>query len=429
MLRSFDVIVIGVGAMGSSACWHLGRRGARVLGLEQFDIPNSMGSSHGESRMIRLCYYEHPDYVPLLRRAYELWRELESRSGKSLLHLTGGLYMGPATSEFMTGTLRAAREHDLPHDMLDLDAIGARFPQFRLRRDDIGVFEPNAGVLLPEAVISAQAELALRSGAEIHARETVREWSADDRSVTVRTDRGHYAADRLVICGGAWSAGLINHGGVLPLDERAGTEARGVLPLDERAGTEARGAAALPLTVTRQTLAWVWPPRPELFELGRLPVWAIGHGDGTLHYGFPMLKGGASRPGFKIAHHAHGPATDPDRIERETGPDDLAPIRQAIRDFVPDADGPLLSMRVCMYTSTPDGHFIIDCHPLHQRVSIACGFSGHGFKFASVVGEILADLAMHGRTSHPIGFLGLSRFGAAGPPAAGGGVLPPARHP
>jgi sarcosine oxidase len=386
MPRSFDVIVIGIGAMGSSACWHLARRGASVLGLEQFDIPNAMGSSHGESRMIRLCYYEHPDYVPLLRRAYELWRELESRSGQTLLHLTGGLYMGPAASEFITGTLLAARKHQLPHDLLDGEAIRTRYPQFHLRDDDVGIFEPNAGFLLPEAIISAQAELALRSGAVIHAREPVRDWSVERESVIVRTDRGTYVAKHLVICAGPWSGALMQR-------------------------NPGAGSSASPLTVTRQTLAWLWPRRPSLFEMDRLPVWAIGHDDGTLHYGFPMLKGGASRPGVKIAHHARGPAVDPDRIDGATTAADESSLREAIRRFVPEADGPILSMRVCMYTSTPDSHFIIDRLPGRDRATIACGFSGHGFKFASVVGEILADLALDGRTSHPIAFLGAARFG------------------
>ena len=380
MTDRFDVIVVGVGAMGSAACLHLAKRGVRVLGLEQFAIPHSMGSSHGDSRMIRLCYYEHPDYVPLLRRAYELWAELERDAGAKLLHITGGLYMGPPQSEFISGTLRAAREHRLPHEKLDRGQIRERFPQFHVPDDHIGVFEPNAGLLMPERVIGACVELALRHGATIRAQEPVLDWQCDSSAVRVRTTKATYSADRIVFCGGVWSAKLL-------------------------------GEIGVPLVVTRQPVGWVWPKRPELFAIGTLPVWGINNPDGSLHYGFPMLPGAESgRPGLKIAHHFHGAPTTPDTINRMPQPEDEADFRPVLQRFLPDADGPLLSMAICMYTVTPDSHFIIDTHPRHERAIIACGFSGHGFKFASVIGEVLADLALHGRTKLPIEFLGLKRF-------------------
>jgi hypothetical protein len=179
---TFDTIVLGVGAMGSAACFHLAQRGMRVLGLEQFSIPHSRGSHHGDSRMIRLCYYEHTDYVPLLRRAYQLWQELENHSGQRLLHMTGGIYMGDPNSEFIAGTLRAAKHHQLDHDQLSRDDLRKRFPQFHVPDSYIGVWEPNAGFLLPEKVVAAHASLALRHGAELHGHEPALEWSADDRS-------------------------------------------------------------------------------------------------------------------------------------------------------------------------------------------------------------------------------------------------------
>jgi len=379
MPKQYDLIVCGVGAMGSAACAHLAKRGARVLGLEQFGIPHSLGSSHGESRMIRLCYYEHPDYVPLLRRAYELWDQLERESGQKLLHMTGGIYMGPVPprSEFIAGAMRAAQQHGLPHEMLDHAQLRARYPQFHLPDDYVGLFEPNAGFLLPERVVAAHAQSALRHGAELHGHEPVLDWQADSHGVSVRTARANYTADQVIFCGGAWSQRLL-------------------------------GEIGVKLVVTRQVLGWVWPKRPELFALGVLPVWAIDNPDGTQHYGFPMHDG---RPGFKLSHHFHGAPTTAEAIDRIAHPEDEDDFRPTLRRFIPDADGPLLSMVVCMYTNSPDSHFIIDRHPRHERAIIACGFSGHGFKFSSVIGEALADLALHGRTPLPIEFLSLKRFG------------------
>ncbi|MCI0676415.1 MAG: N-methyl-L-tryptophan oxidase [Phycisphaerales bacterium] len=386
MAREYDVIVVGVGAMGSSACYHLAKRGARAMGLEQFGIPHGLGSSHGESRMIRLCYYEHPDYVPLLHRAYALWNDLESEAGRKLLYMTGGLYMGAPDSGFIAGALRAAREHRLPHERLDRPQLKERFPQFALPDDFIGLYEPNAGFLLPELVVATQAELALKHGAELHGHEQVMEWHDDGKRVRMHTARGTYSAKRIVFCGGAWSERLM-------------------------------GGIGVKLMVTRQVLGWVWPKRPEVFEFGRLPVWAIDHPDGTQHYGFPMLgalggAGGAGgRSGLKVAHHFKGEPTTAETIDRIPRASDEDDFRVAVRRFLPEADGPLMSMMVCMYTNSPDSHFIIDRHPKCERAIVACGFSGHGFKFASVVGEALADLALEGQTKLPIGFLGLGRFG------------------
>jgi sarcosine oxidase len=375
-MSGFDVIVVGVGAMGSAACYQLAKRGARVLGLEQFDIPNALGSSHGQSRMIRMAYYEHPDYVPLLRRAYERWDELERESGQKLLYLTGGIYIGPLEGEIVGGSLRSARLHDLPHELLNRQELSDRFPQFHVPDEWVALHEPRAGFLVPERVITAYAQTALRAGAELHGREQVIAWKSDNRGVSVTTNVGEYHADKLLLCGGPWSSCLVQDLGVK-------------------------------LAVTRQVLAWVWPGQPKQFALGEFPVFAVDHLDGTLHYGFPMTE---DYPGFKVAHHAPGAATDPDFVTRGEKPGDQETFRPFLRQMIPDADGPMLSMKVCLYTNSPDHHFIIDRHPLHERVTIACGFSGHGFKFASVVGEILADLALKGSTALPVQFLQLSRF-------------------
>lgn len=374
----WDVIVVGVGAMGSSACWHLARRGVRVLGIDRFSIPNAMGSSHGDSRMIRLCYYEHPDYVPLLHRAYELWRETEQISKRKLLHVTGGLYMGPADtarSDFVTGALQAARQHQLPHEVLDRASIASRYPQFHVPDDFIALYEPNAGFLVPEHVVATHAELALRHGAELRAHEPLQHWRQERDHISIQTARGEERARHVIFCGGAWAASLMPN-------------------------------LTTPLRVTRQILGWVWPRRPELFTLGRFPVWAIDQPDGTQHYGFPIPDQPLGPPGFKIAHHHKGTPTTADQLDRHVAPVDEADFRWVLDRYIPDASGPLIAMKVCMYTNSPDSHFVIDQPAEYEgHVTVACGFSGHGFKFASVIGEALADLALNHNTTLPIEFL------------------------
>jgi sarcosine oxidase len=374
--NTFDVIVVGVGAMGSAACFELARRGVRVLGLEQSGIAHDRGSSHGLSRMIRLAYYEHPDYVPLLRRAYERWKELEWLSGQTVLNLTGGLYMGPADGVLVSGSLESARRHHLPGESLDHAAILARFGQFKLPQDFSAVYEPMAGYIAPERAVSLLARQAQLAGAVIHGHEPVRDWQSDTRGVTVITDRARYSATQLVFCGGSWSARLLRD-------------------LDVQ------------LVVTRQVMGWLWPREPARFDATQFPCWAIERPDGSIYYGFPMA---ADEPGLKMAHHHRGPVTDPDHVAREITEADEREIRAIALEFLPAAIGPIVSIRVCLYTNSPDSHFIIGRHPGHERVSIACGFSGHGFKFASVIGEILADLAAKGSTTLPIEFLSPARF-------------------
>lgn len=376
MSRTFDVIVVGLGTMGSAACYHLASRGVRVLGLEQFDIPHARGAGHGFSRVIRTAYHEHPDYVPLLRSSFVLWHQLETESGQRLIYITGGLYMGE--QDGLPGQARAAAsEHGVPYELLDHAALARRFPQFTLPESFIGMLEPNAGFVIPERAIAAHAGLALRHGAELRGREAVLRWTADTGGVSVTTNRDTYQAGRVIFCGGAWSERLVADLGV-------------------------------PLRVTRQALGWVWPKRPELFALGRLPVWTIENPGGEgLHYGFPMMP---DNPGFKLAHHWPGQPVDPDAASREPMAGDEESFRGVLRTMIPEADGPLLSLRICLYTNSPDSHFIIDRHPVHENVVLACGFSGHGFKFSTVVGQALADLATSGRSEHPIGFLGLSRL-------------------
>jgi sarcosine oxidase len=372
----YDVIVIGLGAMGSSTLYHLASRGVNALGIERFTIPHAFGSSHGHSRMIRSSYYEHPDYVPLLCRSFELWDKLESEAGEKLLHRTGVLYMGKPGDEILAGVRRSAREHSLQLDSYGRAELRLKYPQFHVPDDYEALFETEAGFLLSERCINAHVRLARKRGATVFKNTKVFDWRQHDGSVSVVTDRGKFTADRLVFCAGAWTDKLVKDLGV-------------------------------PLVVTRQILGWVKPKRPELFQLGTLPGWMISRGDGSAYYGFPMT---GHPPGFKLALHQPLTPADPDTVDRTVHPDDESTFRACLRDFIPDADGPVESMAVCMYTNSPDEHFILDRHPTFDRAFLACGFSGHGFKFSSVVGEAMADLATKGRTDLPIGFLSLSRF-------------------
>jgi sarcosine oxidase len=369
-----DVIVVGLGADGSAAAAHLARRGASVVGLEAFARGHTNGSSGGLTRVIRLAYYEHPDYVPLLKRAWELWRELEGEAGSEILRQAGGVYVGPRDGELVSGSLRSAREHHLEHELLDPAALRDRLPLFRFERDWWGLAEATAGYLLPDRAIAAHLAVAERAGADLRFEERVASWARDGDGVRVVTDRGTYRADRLVIAAGAWNPGLLPR----------------IAPL---------------LEVKRVPLFW-FEPVAERDALARLPVYIVDSGLGHGCYGFPYL----ADQGLKIATHGAGTPTDPDAVDRETHPADETPIRAFIRQRLPVADGPVRMTKVCMYTVTPDEHFIVD---VDGPVAYASACSGHGFKFASVMGEVLADLALGGATRHPIGFLSASRFAAA----------------
>jgi sarcosine oxidase len=375
-MAAYDLVVLGLGAMGSAAAYHAARRGQRVLGLDAHDRRHTLGSSHGRSRMIREAYYEAPEYVPLVRRAYALWRELEADSGRSLLTITGGLYFGPPESGLVNGVLRSAREHDLAHDILRPAEVAARFPAFRLADDQAAVYEANAGILEPEACVEAHLDLAARHGAELHHSEPAQRWAADDSGVRVETERGGYTAGRLVIAAGPWTSELLSE-------------------LD------------LPLVVWRLVNAHFEPTRPEPFGPDRCPVY-LWQGPEGVYGGFPSLPG----QGVKFGRHDVGEVCTPRTIRREIEDGEIEGLRDVLERYLPGAAGPLKWAFTCMYTMTPDHHFILDRHPRHERVVYACGFSGHGFKFASVIGEVLTDLLIDGRTRHPIDFLSAARFAA-----------------
>ncbi|WP_236039037.1 N-methyl-L-tryptophan oxidase [Belnapia arida] len=375
---AYDVIVVGIGGMGSAAAWQLARRGHRVLGLERFDIPHAMGSSHGVTRIIRLPYYEDPAYVPLLQRAYALWRDLEAATGEHVLITHGSLDGGIEDGEVFNGALASARLHGLPHEVLTGAAVNARHPGYNLAPQARAVFQPQGGYVMSERAIVAHVRAAQAAGAEIHAREQVLGWDArpGGEGVVVTTDRGRYEAARLVLTAGAWMADLA--------------------PLLQ--------GVAVP---ERQVLAWLQPQDPALFTPERFPVFNLEVPEGR-YYGFPVVE----VPGFKFGRYHHRSESMPaDRMRREVDAEDEGLLRAFAGQYFPQGTGPTMALRACMFTNTPDEHFILDHHPEHRQVVLASPCSGHGYKFCSVIGGILADLASgDGTTGHAIEFLRLGRL-------------------
>jgi sarcosine oxidase len=371
----YDVIVIGVGAMGSATVYHLARRGRKVLGLEHYNIPHEMGSSHGITRIIRLAYYEHTSYYPLLRRAYELWRELQQQAGEQLLFLTGSIDAGPPGSLVFEGSRQSCETYGLAHEVLTGAQVNQRFPGYRLPGEMAAVFQPEGGFLTPERCIVAHVVLAQASGAEVHAREPVLDWEPHHGGVRVRTEQGVYEADKLVVTAGAWVSKLV--------------------PL--------LAGVAVP---ERQVFGWFQPARPEWFGPDRLPVFNLLVEEGR-YYGLPVY----GVPGFKVGRYHHLQETvDPDRIDRDCHPRDEQVLRAFTERYFPEGAGPTMGLRACMFTNTRDEHFILDRHPDHPQVILGSPCSGHGFKFSSVIGEILADLAEHGATRHDISMHRLARL-------------------
>jgi sarcosine oxidase len=378
----YEVIVIGVGSMGSATCSFLSSRGHRVLGLEQFDSPHDLGSHTGQSRIIRKAYFEHPDYVPLLDRAYANWSQLEKETGKEIFHRTGIVYFGQPDHETMRGVQRSASLYHVPVKKLAPDQSKKQFPLFEIPAGFETLIESDAGFVAPEEMVRLYCQRAIANGATIRTREKVIKWSHEGNVITVITDRGKFICDRLIITAGSWTS-------------------------------KVTPALATRLKVTRQVLAWVDITEREAFSLGKFPCWFIQDPGRGMYYGFPALPPDRFHgpSGLKLAHHHPGEITDPDKVERDITPEDEENIRYALRKYLPSAGERLVSMKTCLYTYTPDENFIIDHLPGYSKqITIACGFSGHGFKFVSVVGEILADLAMKGKTELPIDFLKLDRF-------------------
>ena len=372
-MEKFDSIVIGLGAMGSAAAYHLARRGQRVLGLEQFHPGHDRGSSHGETRIIRQAYFEHPNYVPLLRRAYALWEELERETGESLYVKNGMLILGnPATSEVYRGTRQSAEQYGIPLDRLTAEQSLARFPTYVPRPGMEALFEPNAGYLRVENAVKAHCRRAEALGAQLRIGEAVKGFAQAGSGVSVETERGTYTADRLVVAGGGWNPALL-------------------------------GNLALPLRLRRMIQCWI--PATRAHE--GAPCYAFSEGSEFI-YGFPMLDGAT----IKLAtHHTVDPISRPEEKDVAAVPNSVADILfRFVARSLPFARPEIVRFAPCIYTMTPDEHFLLDQHPRVPSAVFAAGFSGHGFKFASVIGEIMAELAMSGKTAQPIDFLRRREF-------------------
>jgi sarcosine oxidase len=353
MPSSYDVIVVGLGAMGSATLYHLARRGHRVLGLDRFSPPHTLGSSHGQTRIIREAYFEHPVYVPMVQRAYELWAEL----GRHLYLQTGGLMIGPPGGVLVSGARRSAEEHHLPHEHLDAAAVRRRYPGLQPDDSMSALWEPRAGILFPDQCIREHLRQAIQCyGADVLTDTPILKWSNSGAGVEVRTERKTFTAGQLVLSAGAWIRPLL-------------------------------GPDSPEFQVERQTLFWFAPTDPSLFSPERCPIHMWEYDSGRYCYGFPDLG-----HGVKLALHHEGEVTTADTVRRTIDDHDTESVRALAQRFLPRADGPLLEATVCLYTNMPDGHFLIDRHPGNERVLVVSPCSGHGFKFSSAIGEIAADL-------------------------------------
>ncbi|MEV7869381.1 N-methyl-L-tryptophan oxidase [Streptomyces sp. NPDC088124] len=384
MAPTYDVIVLGLGGMGSAAACHLAARGVRVLGLEKFGPVHNRGSSHGGSRITRQSYFEDPAYVPLLLRSYELYERLERDTGRRVATLCGGVMVGRPGSLAVSGSLRSARQWDLPHEMLDAKEIRRRFPTLTPRDDEVALFEARAGLVRPENTVAAHVQLATRAGAELRFEEPVTRWEElpGGAGVRVHTPENTYTAGQLVICPGAWAPELLADLGV-------------------------------PFTIERQVMYWFRPEggiTPFLPENHPIYIWEDA--DGVQVYGFPAIDGPGG--GAKVAFFRKGTVCTPETIDRTVREEETEAMAAHMRRHIPALPGTFLHAATCMYSTTPDEHFVITRHPAHPAtVTVACGFSGHGFKFVPVVGEILADLALTGTTGHPIELFDPRRLSAA----------------
>jgi sarcosine oxidase len=370
----FDVGIVGLGAMGSMAALELARRGRRVIGFDRFRPPHPFGSSHGKSRIIREAYFEHPQYVPLVRRAYDRWRALEVEAGLPLLLPTGGLMIGLPAGILVAGARRSAQQHGLPYEELDAAQVRSRFPVFDPGDAEVGLWEPRAGVLYPEAAIESALRLAAVAGAELHFEEPVLNWSGGE-AITLRTSAGHWPVERVILAAGAWMAGELSQAG-------------------------------LPLRVARQPLFWFDSGgAAPLTGPARMPIFIWEWSAERMFYGFPDLG-----DGVKLAIHHEGDDTDPAQVRRTIYPEEAAELRQVIASRMPRLSDKLRQSTVCLYTNTPDGDFILDRHPDEPRVLLASPCSGHGFKFAPALAEVLADLVEEKPTSFDLSPFGLARF-------------------
>ncbi len=376
-MASFDVIVVGLGGIGSATAYYLARQGQRVLGLDMYQPGHTFGSSHGHHRIIREAYFEDPNYVPFVQRAYTLWEELEADTGQDdLLTITGGLMFGRRDSDVVSGALTSGRLHGLPYEEFSTRETSRQFPGFQLAEDMVAVYEPRSGFVAPELAIAAQSQRAAELGAELQYGVEVTGWTSAAAGVTVTTADGTtHSAGALVVTTGPWAAELL-------------------------------ADLQIPLEVWRIVNSYFEPLEPQHYAVGNCPIYLFDAPEGTF-YGFPHLDG----VGLKIGRHDSGAVTTAREIDRRVDPAEETYLLDVLGKYLPGAAGTVLQSITCMYTMTPDEHFVIDRHPEHANVVLGCGFSGHGYKFAPAIGEALGELATGNAPSQPIAFLGLDRFG------------------
>ncbi|MEK7402090.1 MAG: N-methyl-L-tryptophan oxidase [Gemmatimonadota bacterium] len=371
----YDVAIVGLGAMGSAAAYSLAKRGAKVIAFDRLAPPHHMGSTHGHTRIIREAYYEHPLYVPLVRRSYELWAELERECGEKLFMQTGGLWVGPEQGELLKGAVESVRTHNIAHDLLSAAQITERFPAYRARPEWVGLLEHRAGMLAPEKCVHAFHVGAIQLGAQLKLGSEVVSWSVGSRGVSVSTHAGTYDAERLIVAAGAWLPGLAK-----------------------------KMSLKIPLEIERQMSHWFQPDvAGEKYRATITPV-ALFEMPGDM-----FLTMGDEGHGVKCGKHHSGLPTSPETVNRVVSDAENAAARSILDEVMPGAAGKLLDARVCLYTNTPDRHFIIDWIE-HGRALLLSPCSGHGFKFATGIGEIAAQMTMEGKTAMDISPFSLSRF-------------------
>ncbi len=376
MRLEYDVAIIGLGAMGSATVYNLAKRGLRVAGFEQFLPAHDRGSSHGGTRIIRQAYFEHPDYVPLVLQAYKLWNELERESERKLLLKTGGILIGPPESLLITGALGSAKKNDLKYRLLTNAELREEYPMFQISPTDIALFEQEAGVLFPEECVRAYLERAQELGATLHFNSKVEEWNATDGRVEIKVNGRKIYAKKLIFTAGAWTSKLFHSDFDLPL-------------------------------VVERIVNYYFEPSSNTgaFTSEHLPVFIWDY-PGKPFYGIPNVHG----DGVKVGFHHSNIMTDPDHVNRKVSNTEIEEIKERLAQAIPSLNGTLLKAKICMYTTTPDEHFVIGLHPNHENIIIASPCSGHGFKFASVIGEILSDLAIQRKTRHSIELFSPIRF-------------------
>ncbi len=392
MTTTADVIVVGLGAHGSSAACHLARRGLKVIGFDTHRPPHTLGSSHGGGRIIRQAYTEGSFYVPLMLRSYELWDDLQERTGNRLMQITGGLAIGDKRGKGVTGYVQSAAEYDLPIEVLNSDEIHERFPVLHPHEHMEATYDPRAGVLFPENGVQGHLEEAIKAGTDLRFDEPVTRWRPDREggSVQVETKSGTFEAKQLVFTAGAWLPELVSK-------------------------------LKLPMWIERQVLFW-FEPRANADAF--LPENLGNHGweyePGHSFYAQPNYG-----EGVKVALHHDGRASDPDALDRVVTSEDENALREQMERYVPDLNGKLLNSSVCMYTDTPDLHFLIDFHPGHKNILLISPCSGHGFKFSAVMGEIVADMVTEGKSKFDLSNFGVERLLSEESQAA----CPPERRP